>query len=346
MKDIATEAGVSSMTVSRALRNDPKISQSTKERIHQICDRLGYHPDPRLSELMIHLRRSRNKRSVETIALIKVVPERETGAPFLTEKRQIVGCYERAKQLGLRIDEFEWLPSKMSVKRMVRILRARGVRGAVLQVRGSLPEGIEEFYPYFAAANMDATIPLLHHVHTDHFQGMSLAVEKLWEKGYRRIGFYLLERVKDWAADIWKASFMYRISRYTEFEPQSICVSPVLRLDTIMPWIGTYQPEAIVSHMPAVDIMRMLIDQGIRVPEDIGVVTVEWMSRYPECAGVNQNSVNVGMSVVDVVARQLAYNEKGLPPFPKKVLVEGEWYDGLSAKNVIRNRGKKKGAAK
>src|SRR5580692_4026836 len=60
MRDIAELAGVSAMTVSKALRNSPKIARRTRERILKIAGRVGYRPDPELTKLMNHLR-SRTK---------------------------------------------------------------------------------------------------------------------------------------------------------------------------------------------------------------------------------------------------------------------------------------------
>ena len=42
MKQIAAEAGVSMMTVSRVLRNEPNVALATKELVRSIADRLGY----------------------------------------------------------------------------------------------------------------------------------------------------------------------------------------------------------------------------------------------------------------------------------------------------------------
>ncbi len=42
MADVAAEAGVSPMTVSRALRNDTRVSDGTRKRIRETADRLGY----------------------------------------------------------------------------------------------------------------------------------------------------------------------------------------------------------------------------------------------------------------------------------------------------------------
>src|SRR5215203_35611 len=45
LKDIAAQAGVSVMTVSKALRNARDVSAETKIRIRTLAERLGYTPD-------------------------------------------------------------------------------------------------------------------------------------------------------------------------------------------------------------------------------------------------------------------------------------------------------------
>ena len=45
LKDIALQAGVSAMTVSKVLRNTGDISPQTREKVLQIANRLGYVPD-------------------------------------------------------------------------------------------------------------------------------------------------------------------------------------------------------------------------------------------------------------------------------------------------------------
>lgn len=43
-RDVALLAGVSQPTVSRALRDDPRVSEATKERVRKASERLGYVP--------------------------------------------------------------------------------------------------------------------------------------------------------------------------------------------------------------------------------------------------------------------------------------------------------------
>src|ERR1700742_5223944 len=45
LKDIARQAGVSVMTVSKALRDEPDVSAATKSRLKALAHQMGYVPD-------------------------------------------------------------------------------------------------------------------------------------------------------------------------------------------------------------------------------------------------------------------------------------------------------------
>ena len=51
IRDIAREAGVTVGTVSRALNNYPDVSPTTRERIVETAQRLGYRPDRKSTRL-------------------------------------------------------------------------------------------------------------------------------------------------------------------------------------------------------------------------------------------------------------------------------------------------------
>ena len=45
IKDVAKEANVATSTVSRVLSNNPKISEKTKEKVHEAIKKLNYKPN-------------------------------------------------------------------------------------------------------------------------------------------------------------------------------------------------------------------------------------------------------------------------------------------------------------
>ena len=45
IKDVAKAAGVSPSTVSRALHNNPRISEQARERIRALAKEMGFHPN-------------------------------------------------------------------------------------------------------------------------------------------------------------------------------------------------------------------------------------------------------------------------------------------------------------
>ncbi len=65
MTDVALAAGVPPDTVSRALRNDPRIRESVRQQIRSAAERLGYRPNPLLAALGT-LRRQRASNPYQT----------------------------------------------------------------------------------------------------------------------------------------------------------------------------------------------------------------------------------------------------------------------------------------
>ena len=89
IKDIARIAGVSTSTVSRALSNSPELSEQTRQRILEICQREGYRVNALARSLIC------NKTNV--IGLI--VPE--VTNPFYAELS--LGIETHARSLGYNV---------------------------------------------------------------------------------------------------------------------------------------------------------------------------------------------------------------------------------------------------
>ncbi len=70
IKDVAALAGVSPSTVSRTCKNNPSISEETKERVRKAMAELGYEPNFQASNLA-----SQNSR---TIGIILPLPQKKS----------------------------------------------------------------------------------------------------------------------------------------------------------------------------------------------------------------------------------------------------------------------------
>ncbi|HRP04381.1 MAG TPA: LacI family DNA-binding transcriptional regulator, partial [Opitutaceae bacterium] len=70
LSDVAKRAGVHVTTVSLALRNHPRLPESTRRRIQSLAKRMGYAPDPLLRALVAYRGRVIERRNVPTLAYV------------------------------------------------------------------------------------------------------------------------------------------------------------------------------------------------------------------------------------------------------------------------------------
>jgi len=69
------------MTVSRALRGEPRVAPATRERIVALAEAMRYRPDPDLARLM---HRVRSRKTVKIRAVIAVIREWVPGDDLLS----------------------------------------------------------------------------------------------------------------------------------------------------------------------------------------------------------------------------------------------------------------------
>src|SRR5262245_28493851 len=89
LKDIALRAGVSVMTVSKALRDEPDVSAATKTRVKLLAQQMGYVPDSTAQGLR-----------TRTTKIFGVIISAMTNPIFA---RLVLALEERAHQLGYDI---------------------------------------------------------------------------------------------------------------------------------------------------------------------------------------------------------------------------------------------------
>ncbi|MGH7955475.1 MAG: LacI family DNA-binding transcriptional regulator, partial [Opitutaceae bacterium] len=195
IRDIATRIGASHTTVSLALRNDPRITPATRQRVRRAARELGYHVDAVVSSLMARLRTMRAKPVQATLGFVTAWPTRNGWRSASNLQRFFVGAERRARDLGYALDEL-WLDEPgMTGERMTRILRARGIRGLILNSLPAAGGTLRLGWNHFACVTKGLTVvhPPVHRVVSSHYEDMQLVLHELARRRYRRIGLVLSE---------------------------------------------------------------------------------------------------------------------------------------------------------
>lgn len=192
MQEIAEAAGVSQPAVSMALRDHPRISAATRQRIQALAAAMGYRPDPLVSTLMAQRRGKGGGVAVGTVGVVALWPHAKGSwldLPYYQPYRE--GLEARLETRGHAVDWFHCDGSAKQVSILMRTLRARGIQGLVI------PQAHEDFVSLpFALEGLTAVLigegihqPRLTRVAAAMEPNMRLAWCEVRRRGFRRIGF-------------------------------------------------------------------------------------------------------------------------------------------------------------
>ena len=334
MQQIADAAGVSRMAVSLALRNSPKISVTTAERIRKIADEMGYRPNPMVSALMTQLRHSRDSKKTSVLAYVTAFPTEGGWRRNPAHLAFHEGARLRAEALGYMLEEWWLRRPGTTERRFCEILRTRDIHGVIV---APLPPGVDSLeieWSWFAVAAIANSLacPDLNRASNDQFRSIATALRELSGLGYRRIGLAFVEGREDRMHEHWTAAMLsYQQSLpLAERVPTFHGAGPIGRSFTA--WFQEHQPHAVISL--GGECLRVFRDLGLRVPQDVGYANLGLTASERDMAGVNQHADLVGAAVVDLVDAQLRNNERGVPLVPRTVLLPGEWVAGPTVRDL------------
>jgi DNA-binding LacI/PurR family transcriptional regulator len=336
IRDIAKAAGVHFTTVSLALRGSSQLPVSTRDRIRDIAEQLGYRPDPMLSALNVYRRSRRPPRFQATLAWINNWPEREALHRNECFGEYFEGARMRAEKMGYLLEEF-WLAERgMTPERLNGILKARNIDGILLA-----PQPAPRMFPALDFSNLAVVSlgyslqPSVFHVVTNHhFHSMSLMLDRLRELGYRRIGFFGEEQWDDKVEHGWIGGLA--LARWRD---PSLCdIPPLLEGNTrdrdLTRWLRANRPDVVISYSAACDWLRRL---GCEIPAKIGFASLSLDQGNTELSGLYQNNIRIGETAVDFLISMLHSGERGIPRTPTRVLVESEWMPGTTLSEQLRS---------
>lgn len=327
-QDIAERAGVHITTVSLALRNDPRLPETTRKRIQDLAKEMGYSPDPMLSALTVYRNRMKRVHHQGTLAWVcPPVAKGEKQPAFPAYRR---GAEERCAELGYRLENFYF--SDLGGPRLSKVLQARNITGILLPPQAHSRVHLDFDWELFSSICFGFTLtePRLHLITNAQYSSTRIAVRALRETyGYRRIGFVTASESDERTDQNFSSGYL---SEQRRFEPENRL--PILGLMSgsrqeeiteFTRWYREHKPDCVVFLHATVPTLMQHVGLDTQV---CGQASLALDTKMDGIAGIYQNDPIIGRKAVDFLIDMIHRNERGIPPHRFQFLIEGEWVDG------------------
>lgn len=330
IKDIARRAGVHHSTVSRCLKDSPMISAATKDKVRRIAKQLRYRPNPWLNVLMYNRKKGALSKFLPHIAFVTFFPKPhgwKTWIPGLDN------CFEGARKEvgshGYCLEEFCAPPDRISGKRLEQILYTRGINGVILSPSPVPLEKIDWEWDRFAVVAIGPSVREegVHRVRHDHFGAMATAMERCRQLGYSRVGLIVEEENHRKTNGRWVASYLLKQFEIGVRRPPVPLFVKEWKPSAVVPWMKVNRPDVIlvVNASPIEEILRA---EGLRIPDDVGVVSLACPERAGRQTGIYENWDNQGTQAAALLIDLMTDNLLGLHDVPSNLLITGVWNEG------------------
>lgn len=322
LREVAAAADVCVMTVSLALRDNPRISTATRDRIRRIAANLGYIPDPELARLMNHLRTSRTTRGRTGVAVIDFLQAADYPEnAYNLSVRQ--GASRRAAQLGFSLTSFHGADYENNLQNLLRVVRARGIEGALL-MPSTVPLELDRQVDWngisVVAASKSILAPRFHCVVPNHFGNMMRLLECWHHDGARRVGSVFDEYFHERTGQGFAAALQWHgHAQLMLVIPQAL--TGEARKALVVDWIARHRPDAVFAQSATVaHVLPRLARLRPRLVLQIiglGAHTFGGGPYLDECAEL------IGSAVIDLLGGMMYYHETGIPEHPRTTSIEG-----------------------
>jgi len=332
-KDIARSLGLNPSTVSRALHNHPQIAAATKEAVQAAARKLGYREDPSLKSLISYRWEPGKRAGLDHVALVMESSHEEDLLPG--ELDAIEQSKHHAMDLGYEMELFQ-LSDYRSPAALSKVLYHRGITGVLIgrTTQRHEPEKFLFDWSKFAAIAIDAgaTAFMCHNVLANHV----CAVGRLWRtlqaKGYRRVGAVLRNDQTRRLHSHETGAFYNGQSNVPEADRIPVCFArPQSQPEEIVRWVCRHRPDVIVSCEEAT--LDVLLEAGIRVPEDVHFAALELLGGHDGMAGFEfvTSCYTEAVTQLDALLR---LNRLGFPEHRSVLLIDPIWHPGQTLPGI------------
>ena len=324
IRQVASEAGVSTQTVSRVINERPDVSVETRRRVQKVIEKIGYRPSA--------LARSLIRQRSYTLGVVTA------GLRHIGPSRTLSGITAAAADAGyaLLLEELPRFDTD-DTQPIFEALLSRHVDGVIWAV----PEvGVNRRWTERLPRHGEIPIVYLAMepkqnisvVSINNYLGARLAMGHLLEQGYRQIAH--IAGPLDW----WEAR--QRLAAWKDALSEAGMESPDTQFaeGNWSPASGAEAMEQLFHKSPHVEAVFVANDQmalsvlyvafrhGRKVPQDLGVVGFDNIpeSAYflPSLTTVQQDQYNVGKVAVEEITRIIESGWQGLEPVePKSIML-------------------------
>jgi DNA-binding LacI/PurR family transcriptional regulator len=321
LKDIAQLTGVSVMTVSKALRDEPDVSSATKIKIKSLAQQMGYVPDSSAQGLR-----------TKTTKLLGLVIPSSTNPIFA---RIVFAIEERAHDLGYDTLLAHTLNKPDREEHAIRRMLSRRVDGLFISPVYRF-EAEARIYQEVAARKVPTVLLGSPAPFCKHFVSIEIeeliasynATRHLLELGHKRIAYFTGPSTAPWAHERFEGYRRALREAGLDVDDKLVFQSGNTIEDGTKAALQLLNEDChatavqAVSDLVAIGAAETFINQGLKIPEDISIVgfgnilTAQYF-RTP-LTTVRQPKFRLGIAAVDALISLI----RGEIPQPKRLAAE------------------------
>jgi len=352
MAEIARGLGLTAATVSLALRDHPKISATTRDRVKHAAAAAGYRPDPVLGKLMHHLR-NRRRSGFKSMLCALSAPSGPLNGSYA--ERLLEGARRQAETLGYGMvsERFTAVPEANWI--LQRRLLHSGIEGLLL-LPMPVPLRCDDCLDWerfsVVSANLSVVSPDFDRVGSHWFASVRTAFSALRERGYRRVGMIVnalddsLRNQQVMAGALceplfgdsslppflhltprhvlqpaWSTPDFRRLIETRRYDSRHRPLRPLPA--GLRDWFNRTSPDALLVDSEA---HARLISQTLRL-ESRGAIGFAVLGRSPDSpfAGIEECPDAIGAAAVELLHQKLLRGERGVPANPVSRMIKGRW---------------------
>lgn len=329
MSDVAMAAHVHKSTVSLALRNQPKLCASTRERIRRIAEELGYRPDPMLDLFNLHRRTLEPPRPLGEIAFVSDQPGPAAFARSERHEAIFASAREEARRLNYTLETFFVGPTQLSPARLFQVLQARSITGILLGALSPATRALPIDWTKFCVVGIESmqVEPRVDNISTDYCQAARLCVRQLRQRGLKQAGFVVLRDLGPEIEGQLRAGYLVE-SRM----PEPGRAVPFFRLpdeknrdaEELRRWMIAEKLDAAVACGVRVGDLEAMVNAG--KGSRVAWAAIE-IGSAPNARGfVPARHQDLGRRAIGLLIMRLQMNLRGLPSNPATTLLPVDWH--------------------